>query len=59
MGFGEMEKWVTGRISFDREVKKVSMEINSLLNSTFHHSIIPCARQKLRFRKNTFILNRL
>jgi len=41
MGFGEMEKWVTGTISFGREVKKVSMEINSLLNSTFHYSTIP------------------
>jgi hypothetical protein len=59
MGFGKMEKWVTGIISLHREVKKVSMEINSLLKSTCHHSIIPWARQNLKPRKNTIILNRL
>jgi hypothetical protein len=41
IGLGEMRKLVTGTISFGREVKKVSMEINSLLNSTFHYSTIP------------------
>ena len=59
MGFGEMEKWITGTFSLNREVKKISMEINALLKSTFHHSIIPCAMQKLRPRKKTTIFNRL
>jgi len=40
-GIVGLGKWVTGKICFDREVKKVSMEINSLLISTFHYSTIP------------------
>lgn len=36
-----MGKWFTGKIPFDREVKKVNMKINSLLKSTFHSSTIP------------------
>jgi hypothetical protein len=42
------EKWVTGKIPLDREVKKISMKISSfkIIIPLFHHSIIPCARQK-------------
>ncbi|MGD8648614.1 MAG: hypothetical protein PVJ77_18910, partial [Desulfobacterales bacterium] len=39
------------KVPLNGEVKKVSMEKNSLLKSTLHHSIIPCARQKHKSRK--------
>ncbi len=29
MGFGKMEKWATGKIPPNREVKKVNMELRS------------------------------
>jgi len=53
MGSGKMENWVVGRIPLDREVNRVNI-INFLIKTNipvFHHSIIPCAGQKLRRRK--------
>ncbi len=59
MGFGKMEKWITGKIPLHMGVKEVNMKISFLIKPTFQYSIIPCAKQKIRPQKRSFILNRL
>ncbi len=48
-----MENWVIGKIPLEREDKEVTITNNFLINTNipiFHHSIIPCAGEKLRSR---------
>jgi len=61
-----MGKWVIGKIHIDREVQYINKEKLPLKTNPakdgifdfplFHHSIIPCARQKLRPWKTPLFL---
>jgi hypothetical protein len=60
------EKWVTGKIPLDREVKKINMKISSLLIRinplADHYSTIPLCHvrgRKPRPRKISLVLNKL
>ena len=61
MGFGKMEKWVIDKIHLDKEGKTFTNNGISLKNNIpiFHHSIIPCVRQKHQGAINPYIYSKL